>query len=253
MAAQSNSEPPGESRVEGGVRGLLRVLLIVALLAAFAFMVVRSLHWPLLADAQVMRYANFLIDHGFAPYRDILDINMPGTYFSDRAAVFLFGTSDLGWRMYDIFLMVSATVGMIAIAWPTDWLAGLFGGVLFALLHAADGPTGTGERDLFITVLMIVGYAFLFYSVRRGRPGWMVFLGFCMGMAATVKPTTASLGFLLLAMAGVVLHKRRMRAMPTMLYGLSSDSCCATTRWRLSSRSPEALPPTMPDWTGLVG
>ena len=227
MVARCNSEPPGESTAVQRVRGLLRGLLIVALLASFATMVVRSLHWPLLADAQVMRYANFLIDHGFAPYRDILDINMPGTYFSDRAAVFLFGTSDLGWRMYDIFLMVSATVGMIAIAWPTDWLAGLFGGVLFALLHAADGPTATGERDLFITVLMIVGYAFLFYSVRRGRPGWMALLGFCMGMAATVKPTTAPLGFLLLAMAGVVLHKRRVRWMPTMLYGLLGAGAAA--------------------------
>jgi hypothetical protein len=223
MAAQSNSEPQGESTAVRGVRGLL----IVALLASFAYMVVRSLHWPLLADAQVMRYANFLIDHGFTPYRDILDINMPGTYFSDRVAVFLFGTSDLGWRLYDIFLMASATVGMIAIAWPTDWLAGLFGGVLFALLHAADGPTATGERDLFITVLMIVGYAFLFYAVRRGRPGWMVFLGFCMGMAATVKPTTAPLGFLLLAMAGVVLHKQRARAMPYMLYGLLGAGAAA--------------------------
>jgi len=200
--------------------GLLRALIVAMLAGAFVTMVVRSLHWPLLADAQVMRYANFLIDHGFAPYRDILDINMPGTYFSDRVAVFLFGTSDLGWRMYDIFLMVSATAGMIVIAWPTDWLAGLFGGVLFALLHAAEGPTGSGERDLFITVLMIVGCAFLFYAVRRLQPAWAAFLGFCMGMAATVKPTTAPLGFLLLAMACVVLHNRRVRWMPTMLYGL---------------------------------
>jgi len=65
MAARCNSEPQGDSRAESGVRVLLRGLLIVALLASFVYMVVRSLHWPLLADAQVMRYANFLIDHGF--------------------------------------------------------------------------------------------------------------------------------------------------------------------------------------------
>lgn len=216
MTARRSSEQPGGSRAER----ILRVLLMVELLGAFAFMVARSLHWPLLADAQVMRYANFLIDHGFAPYREILDINMPGTYFSDRLAVFLFGTSDLGWRMYDIFLMVSATLGMIAIAWPIDWLAGLIGGVLFALLHAADGPTGSGERDQFITVLTIVGCAFLFHAVRRSQPGWMAFLGFCLGIAATVKPTTAPLGILLLAMACVVLQRRRVRWMQYMLYGL---------------------------------
>jgi hypothetical protein len=223
MAARSGSKPPGASKAASSVR----VLLIVALLASFAYMVVKSLHWPLLADAQVMRYANFLIDHGFAPYRDILDINMPGTYFSDRLAVFLFGSSDLGWRMYDIFLMVSATLGMIAIALPTDWLAGLFAGVLFALLHAADGPTALGERDLFITTLLIIGYAFLFYSARRGKPGWTLFLGFCLGLAATVKPTTAPLGFLLLTMLALVLRRRRVRWMPYTLYGLLGAAAAA--------------------------
>jgi len=217
----------GEVRKESAAARIVRGALTAALLAAFATMVAWSLHWPLLADAQVMRYANFLIDHGFAPYRDVLDINMPGTYFSDRLAVFLFGSSDLGWRMYDIFLMVSATLGMIAIAWPIDWLAGLFGGVLFALLHAADGPTGTGERDQFITVLMIVGCAALFYAVRRDRPGWMVFLGFCMGMAATVKPATAPLGFVLLAMACAVLQHRRVRWAPYLIYGVLGAGAAA--------------------------
>jgi hypothetical protein len=34
--------------------------------------------WPLFWDAQVFHYGNFLIDHGFVPYRDIIDMNMPG-------------------------------------------------------------------------------------------------------------------------------------------------------------------------------
>lgn len=223
MIARSDNEHPGASKAATSIR----LLLTAALLASFAYMVVKSLHWPLLSDASAMRYVNFMIDHGFAPYRDLPDFNMPGSYFSDRLAVFLFGPGDLGWRMYDIFLMVSATLGMIAIAWPTDWLAGLFSGVLFALLHAADGPTLTGERDQVITVLMIVGYAFLFYSIRRGRPGWMVFLGFCLGMAAMVKPTTAPLGFLLLAMAAVVLQRRRVQWTPFVLYGLLGAAAAA--------------------------
>jgi len=223
MAARTGSDRPGASSVARSVRGLL----IAALLASFAYMVVISVHWPMLADAPAMRYINFMIDHGFAPYRDLPDLNMPGSYFSDQLAVFLFGPSDLGWRLYDFFLMVSATLGMIAIAWPIDWLAGLFAGVLFALLHVADGPTVTGERDQVITVLIIVGYAFLFYSVRRGRPGWMAFLGFCLGMAATLKPTTAPLGFLLLLMVAVVLQRRRVRWMQYLLYGLLGAAAAA--------------------------
>ena len=216
MGAKTGSEKPETSIAVRSARGLL----VAILLASFAYLVVKSIDWPLLADASSARYVNFLIDHGFTPYRDILDINPPGSYFSDRVAVFLFGPSDLGWRIYDIFLMVSATLGMIAIAWPLDWLAGLFAGILFSLLHAADGPSAAGERDLVIAALLIAGYCFLFYSVRRARPAAMVLFGFALGMAAAVKPTIAPLGFILLAMAAVVLHRQRERWLSYALYGL---------------------------------
>src|SRR5258708_4760587 len=123
-----------------------RALAAVTLAAAFVYMVVHTLRWPIMQDAQVMHYVNFLIDHGFAPYRDIGDLNMPGAYLMERFSMSVFGPGDLGFRIYDICMMAAMVVGMVAIAWPYDWVAGLFAGVLFATIHASDGPKGAGQR-----------------------------------------------------------------------------------------------------------
>lgn len=41
--------------------------------------VIMSWHWPLIGDAPLFHYDNFLMDRGMAPYRDIAEMNLPGT------------------------------------------------------------------------------------------------------------------------------------------------------------------------------
>jgi hypothetical protein len=200
--------------------GTIRTLAAVFLAAAFVYLIVHTIHWPMMLDAQVMHYVNFLIDHGFAPYRQILDMNMPGAYLMERFAMTFFGRGDLAFRVYDLFLMAAMTAGMIAIAWPYDWLAGLFPGVLFALIHASDGPRGTGQRDEVMAVLMVLGLAALLHAVRSSVPLWTALGGFFLGMATMVKPTIAPLGILLLLLAALDLRRSHTRVRPFILYGL---------------------------------
>jgi len=118
-----------------------RVLCMVALLGGAVSFIVSTLHWPWTWDTQVMHYISFLLDHGKAPYKDIYDINMPGSYLTERWAIDLFGGGDVGWRLYEFSLLGTMTLAMIVIARPYDWLAGLFAGVLFTLLHGSDGAS----------------------------------------------------------------------------------------------------------------
>lgn len=217
----------GELRNENACIPWFRGLAAATLVAAFLYMVIHTLRWPIMQDAQVMHYVNFLIDHGFAPYRDIGDLNMPGAYLMERFGMIVFGPGDLGFRIYDLSLMAAMIVGMIAIAWPYDWLAGLFAGVLFATIHASDGPKGAGQRDEVMAVLMVIGLAFLFHSVRKHTAVWMAFGGFFFGMATTVKPTIAPLGLLLLIIIAFVLKGRSIRLWPFMAYGLLGSAIAA--------------------------
>jgi hypothetical protein len=204
-----------------------RVLAAIILAVAFLYMVVHTLRWPIMQDAQVMHYVNFLIDHGFAPYRDIGDLNMPGAYLMERFSMSVFGPGDLGFRIYDLCMMAAMIAAMIAIAWPYDWLAGLFAGVLFATIHASDGPKGAGQRDEVMAILMVLGLAFLFHTMRRNSAGWMAPGGFLFGMATAVKPTIAPFGFLLLIMIAFVLHKRHIRSWPFIAYGVLGGAIAA--------------------------
>ncbi len=186
----------------------LRAVCIAWLLMALAYVVWHTWSWPLILDAQVIHYADFLMAHGWAPYRQIDDMNMPVAYLADWFAMHVFGPGDLAWRMYDFFLMGTLTGAAIAIARRVDWLAGLFAGVLFALVHTADGPMNTGQRDEVMAVLLVVSYAFLFEGVRARRPVWLAGFGAAWGLAAGIKPTVAPFFFVVLALAWVVLRRR---------------------------------------------
>jgi Dolichyl-phosphate-mannose-protein mannosyltransferase len=184
-----------------------RIVIVAALGIAAIALILMTYQWPLAGDAQVFHYIHFLIQKGFAPYRDIPDINMPGVYVIEGWATHVFGGSDLGWRVYDFTLLSVLTGAMIVIARTYDWMAGLFAGVIFALAHACIGPRNTAQRDEVMTVLILVAYAFLFEALRKHKP-WMLFVsGLGLGMASAVKPTVAPFGIVLLAMTAWRLRK----------------------------------------------
>jgi hypothetical protein len=189
---------------------LFRFFLAAILIAVAIPLVVLTYRWPLIGDAQLFHYSHFLIEHGFTPYRDIPDINMPGTYVLEGLAIRLFGGTDLAWRVYDFTLLGVLGAAMIVIARPYDWLAGLFAGVMFALLHVNHGPWNSVQRDEIMTVLIMVGCAFLFEGLRRRKP-WLLFaFGLSLGMASTLKPTVAPVGLVLLVMAAWHLRKEHV-------------------------------------------
>lgn len=197
-------------------------LLIAAVLGTSAVaLVALTYRWPLVWDAQVFHYIHFLMENGFAPYRDIPDINMPGVYVIEGWAMHLFGGGDLAWRIYDFTLMGLLTLAMIVIALPYDWMAGLFAGVIFALAHECEGPRNTAQRDEVMTVLILIAYAVLFEALRRHKP-WMLFAsGLSLGMAVSVKPTVAPLGLLLLVMAAWSLKKQGQAFVSYIGWGLA--------------------------------
>lgn len=195
-----------------------RALCAAVLLAGGACYVVFTLHWQWMWDTQVMHYIVLLIRHGKVPYRDIYDINMPGAYLTERWALAVFGPSDLGWRLYEDTLLASMTLAMIVIARPWDWLAGLFAGVLYSLQIGTLGPLQAAERDEVMTVLIFLGYAFLFIAMRRSRPALMLAFGLAFGLAILIKPTVLPFGLCLLLFPYIVLRREGKPSRSYILY-----------------------------------
>ncbi|HUZ96057.1 MAG TPA: hypothetical protein VMU57_14215 [Edaphobacter sp.] len=145
----------------------LKAVLAVGLAVGLAVLVVRTLWWPFVYDAALIRYANFLMAHHLTPYRDIQDYNLPGSYFFDWLVTHTLGVSALAWRAYDLLLLTLAGIAMYRIARPYSRFAGLFAAMLFACFHARDGVEQSGQRDLLIVVLVLVGLALAAQSGRR--------------------------------------------------------------------------------------
>lgn len=166
----------------------LKAVLAACLALFLAIFVVRSISWPFVYDAALIRYANFLMQHHLAPYRDIQDYNLPGSYFFDWLVTHTLGVSALAWRVYDLLLVTASGVAMYRIARPYSRFAGFYAAALFAFFHARDGAGQSGQRDLLITALVLAGVALM---LREGKR-WLVraaLFGLCLGVAATIKPT----------------------------------------------------------------
>jgi hypothetical protein len=193
---------------------LSAILAICCLLYVFF-----SRHWPLLGDASLVHYLVLLMRHGMAPYRTIVDAQMPGTYLLDWLVIHAFGGGAVGMRVFDLTLCALAGLAMLSIAWPRDRFAGFCAAALLALLHGRDGIPQTAQRDLIIAVLMLLACASMFQAVRRNRPPWMLAFGFCSALAATIKPTAAPLAFLLV-LAIAVLRRRGQPWRACLAWGL---------------------------------
>ena len=62
-------------------------------------MAVMSLGWRLQHDSPIMLYIAYLIENlHYVPYKDIFDMNMPGTFMIHISAIKIFGPDDIGWR-----------------------------------------------------------------------------------------------------------------------------------------------------------
>jgi hypothetical protein len=55
-----------------------------------------------LGDAPLFDYVVFLMRHGMAPYQQIGDLDLPGTYAVEALVMRVAGPGALAWRVYDM-------------------------------------------------------------------------------------------------------------------------------------------------------
>jgi hypothetical protein len=218
---------------------LLKAAIAISLSGSTVLFVVWSWRWPLVGDASLIHYIAFLIERGRAPYRDLGDMNMPGSFLIEMAAMKVFGGGAVGWRVFDFSLLTAAGVAFTVMTRRAGWFAAVFSGTLFALVHGRDGLAQGGQRDLTMAVLLVGATACLMAAVRRwqedehgghggfteGHRGFVGF-GLLAGMALTIKPTALPLSLAQLGIAWWVLRrgtltssKLSLLAVAGMLFG----------------------------------
>jgi len=176
--------------------------LVVAGFGALAALLTwRSLAWPLIHDVALMHYAAWRIGEGAVPYRDLFDMNQPGTYLIHLAVLRTLGGGDLAWRVVDLVWLALTAGAIAAFAAPWGALASAAGAVLFATYHLAGGAWQAGQRDFLVCLFLLLGALGVVRWLEGGRLVTLVWSGAALGAGLTVKPHVA----LLVAALGAVI------------------------------------------------
>ena len=238
-----------------------------------------SLHWPLVGDASLIHYIVFLTRHGMAPYRVLGDMNMPGSFLLEMSAMKLYGPGPLAWRLYDLTLLLLASLAFAILTRPhlrrgkassTDtrqiaaWFPAIFSGAIFTLIHLRDGLAQGGQRDLAMAVLLLLATASLSLAIRTtthtgcpalAKPRWggaplslFTLFGLFAGLALTIKPTALPLALAQLVVARIALNRPRTQLTLAAIAGALIGPAIALT-WLLHE---QALQPFQAGIHGIV-
>ncbi|HEY6293125.1 MAG TPA: hypothetical protein VI455_16360 [Terriglobia bacterium] len=185
------------------------VLLVALLIGAVVPCLLASFRWPLIHDAPLMDYIAWRIMSGAVPYRDIFDMNMPGTYVIHIFALRVFGSGDLGWRLFDLGWLVLTAAAIYRFCCPISRWGGALAAAFFFAYHLGQGALSLGQRDFLLCIFLVFGAHLLAVSVEReGRYGLSFLAGGVLGFGATMKPHAAIYAALMLAVLVVCLGRK---------------------------------------------
>ncbi len=148
----------------------------------------RSLAWPLVHDAPILHYVAARILQGAVPYRDLFDMNFPGTYLVHVLGLVLFGRGDAGFRAFDLAVVAVTAAGLVAALRSFGrWAAGS-AAALFWLYHVSGGAWRAGQRDLILCALLAWTTAAAVAYRQDGRPRALGLAGLALGVGVWIKP-----------------------------------------------------------------
>ena len=126
----------------------LVTLLNVALAVAVGALLWQSLAWPLVGDAAIFHFIAGQMQMGAAPYRDIIDINMPLIYFIHAAVVAIGGMSDVAWRAFDLTAAALMSGLILMLVWPAGRAVAIQAVLIVLVIHLLLGPYAAGSGTI---------------------------------------------------------------------------------------------------------
>ncbi len=133
-----------------------------------------------------------LIAYGKLPYVGSWDVNFPGIVYLHALAIALFGTSDLGFRIFDTMFEIAACLLLyrLLVRWfPT--LVSLLASLIYPLIYVSLANTTAGQRDAFVVFFLLAGLNLVCADFERDpAPRYRTILaGILIASCAVIRPT----------------------------------------------------------------
>ena len=168
----------------------IKYFFIAFLTSVFVVELILSLEWRVKGDVVFLHYMAYLInEHDFLPYKDLFELNLPGTYLFHIVIGKLFGYTDFVLRTVNmVWLLI-----LFSITWfimkPFGKITAYVSCILFGLIYLGFGPYMMLERDalalipITLTVLLVTNF-----SKNRSQNLISFLIGVLFACAALIKP-----------------------------------------------------------------
>jgi len=174
---------------------LLKYFFIIFLTVMFVVELIQSFKTQMHGDSEYLHYMAYLInEHGFIPYKDLFEINMPGTYLFHIIIGKLFGYSEFALRMLNTIWLLILFVVTWFIMKPFGIIPALASSLLFGLIFLGFGPSMALERDAIAILPIALAVLIAIKSQQKYLNLTYFVIGVLFAFTALIKPFLA-IGF----------------------------------------------------------
>ncbi len=185
-------DAPGTRSGAVKLKDPVALVVVVFLWVTVGLLAVSSLFQRLHHDAALFYYLAFLMDRlHLVPYRDFLDVNLPGTYAINIAAARVFGFSNLGFRCADLLYLGGAMAVAYALLRRHGRTVAAAAPALFGMYYLGLGSYNAFQREFLL--MLPVGLAVWVAAAVEWRRWYLrsALVGVLFGCAVTLKPQAA--------------------------------------------------------------
>ncbi|HWP30606.1 MAG TPA: hypothetical protein VNK96_02630 [Fimbriimonadales bacterium] len=168
------------------------LVFLFILLLTVAFI---SLKWRIQHDLPAVLYPGYLFMQGNIPYKEIFDINFPGSFFLYGFLAKFIGIENISLRLFDLLMLfLLSWMGWVCFG-PINKKGTLFGISSFGLFYLGDSWWLSLQREVFILLFLLFSLVLLLKNSERYNFIRFGMIGLLGGCSALIKPH-ALLGFL---------------------------------------------------------
>lgn len=162
------------------------------------------LNWPMVHDAPILNYVGWSLLNGAIPYRDLFDMNFPGTYAFHVFLATLPGDWDFKTALFNVVIVVASAsaIALIVRQICGHARASIAAACTYIVICYGFSSWYALQRDALMVPFLCAGLAALLSAAPEQRR-WFV-AGIFFGLASAIKPQCVF--FASAALAALVLH-----------------------------------------------
>jgi len=130
------------------------LLIFVLICAIFLFPI---LFFPLSGDLALFLSGVKMLDAGYLPYKDIIDIKSPFLFYVVKAITWIFGSGEQSLRFFDFVAQITTCIMMYMLLYKVykDKIASFASGVIYSLTYTILNFTNTSQIESFFGLIII--------------------------------------------------------------------------------------------------